>query len=449
MSDDRAYVEENTRERERLRALVERLDEDGLRLPVNEYWTVAGVFGHIAFWDSRVLSLADKLERGEPFSSSDTEPEDVDWINDASRELIHAVPPVELARLAVSIAEETDARVATLRSTDCIRAIRTAPSTRCGRTTAASTSTRSRRRSERRPPSRVPTRTPDLPLLRTLTVAGTLPDDDNRSGRLRVLRVRGGDGNEEEHPLNDAEIRGFLAETIRASRTPSPLASGATPPPRTRCRRPWCARGSLERGRPIESLPAWVASVALNLTRSGWRRTAAERRAGTSACARSASPSRRRRARTTWRWPARSRRCHAEREVAVLRYLLGFDTKETAAVLSIGEGTVKSCSRGPGRTSRTRFASAIWRSTMSKVDDELTRRFRWVERPVDVDGLFEGLEAALAPRTRPDGPGIGAGVRSARRVGCRIRCAPFRLPWRQPDHRQPWSPPVERRDRHS
>ena len=114
MADDRSYIEENTRERERLRALVERLDEEGLRIPVNEYWTVAGVFGHIAFWDARVLSLADKLERGEPFSPSDTEPEDVDWINDASRPLIHAVPPVEAARLALRIAEETDARVATL-----------------------------------------------------------------------------------------------------------------------------------------------------------------------------------------------------------------------------------------------------------------------------------------------------------------------------------------------
>jgi len=114
MSEDRSYVEENTRERERLRALVERLDEEELRAPVNEYWTVAAVFGHIAFWDARVLSLADKLERGEPFSSSDTEPEDVDWINDASRPLIHAIPPLEVARLALAIAEETDARVATL-----------------------------------------------------------------------------------------------------------------------------------------------------------------------------------------------------------------------------------------------------------------------------------------------------------------------------------------------
>ena len=114
MSEDRSYIEENTRERERLRALVERLDEDELRLPVNPHWTVAGVLGHIAFWDGRVLALADKLERGVPFTTSDAEPEDVDWINDATRPLIHAIPPRELARLALQIAEETDARVATL-----------------------------------------------------------------------------------------------------------------------------------------------------------------------------------------------------------------------------------------------------------------------------------------------------------------------------------------------
>ena len=114
MAKDRSYIEENTRERERQRALVERLDDDALRLAVNPHWTVAAVLGHIAFWDGRVLALADKLERGEPFTSSDAEPEDVDWINDASRPLIHAIPPRELARLSLQIAEETDARVADL-----------------------------------------------------------------------------------------------------------------------------------------------------------------------------------------------------------------------------------------------------------------------------------------------------------------------------------------------
>jgi hypothetical protein len=114
MTDDRGYIEENTRERERLRALVERLSEDELRGPVNDFWTVAGVFGHIAFWDARVLALSEKLERGEPFGADDNEPEDVDWINDASRSLIHAVPPLKLAKLSLEIAEETDAKVATL-----------------------------------------------------------------------------------------------------------------------------------------------------------------------------------------------------------------------------------------------------------------------------------------------------------------------------------------------
>lgn len=114
MPDDRPYVEQNRRELERLRSIVVRADEETLRARVNEYWTVAGVLGHIAFWDARILTLADKLERDEPFVPSDTEPEDVDWINDASRPLIHAVPPLELARLALRIAEETDARVASL-----------------------------------------------------------------------------------------------------------------------------------------------------------------------------------------------------------------------------------------------------------------------------------------------------------------------------------------------
>jgi hypothetical protein len=114
MAEDRSYVDQNTRERERLRALVERLGEDDLRAPVNEHWTVAAVLCHIAFWDARILALADKLERGEPFLASDTEPEDVDWINDATRPLIHAIPPREAARLALEIAEETDARVAVL-----------------------------------------------------------------------------------------------------------------------------------------------------------------------------------------------------------------------------------------------------------------------------------------------------------------------------------------------
>ena len=114
MSADRPYIEENDRERQRLRSLVERLTDQELQRSVNEHWTVAGVLGHIAFWDGRNLALGRKLQRGEPFTPSDDEPEDVDWINDATRPLIHAIPPSHLAQLALAIAGETDDLMASL-----------------------------------------------------------------------------------------------------------------------------------------------------------------------------------------------------------------------------------------------------------------------------------------------------------------------------------------------
>jgi hypothetical protein len=113
MADDRSYIDANTRERERLRALVEQLDDDSLVAPVNEYWTVAGVLGHIAYWDIRVLVLAEKIDRGEPWVRGDAEPNG-DWLNDSIRPLIHAIAPREAAALALRIAEQTDARVASL-----------------------------------------------------------------------------------------------------------------------------------------------------------------------------------------------------------------------------------------------------------------------------------------------------------------------------------------------
>ncbi len=112
MAPGASFIEENDRERERMRSLVERLTEDELRKQVNPHWTVAGVLGHIAFWDARVLYLVNKLESDIPFSEDDYEREDVDWINDSARPLIHAVRPKDLARLSMEIAEETDGRVA-------------------------------------------------------------------------------------------------------------------------------------------------------------------------------------------------------------------------------------------------------------------------------------------------------------------------------------------------
>ena len=113
MTDDRPYIQVNDRERERLRELINGMDDEALAAPVNEYWTVAGVLGHIAYWDIRVLVLAEKIDRGEPWVPGDAEP-DGDWLNDSTRPLIHAIAPREAAELALRIAEETDARVAEL-----------------------------------------------------------------------------------------------------------------------------------------------------------------------------------------------------------------------------------------------------------------------------------------------------------------------------------------------
>ncbi len=95
-----------------------------------------------------------------------------------------------------------------------------------------------------------------------------------------------------------------------------------------------------ERGERIESLPAWVATVALNLARSGVRRVLAERRArarlGPADPAEAGAEDRLDVERALAALPRR------QREVVVLRYYLEMDTRETAAVLRVHEGTVKS-----------------------------------------------------------------------------------------------------------
>jgi mycothiol maleylpyruvate isomerase-like protein len=111
---DAPYVERNRRSLERLAALVARASDDDLRKRTNEYWTVAGVLLHIAYWDERSQWLVRKIERGGPFTASDVEPDDPSWINDVSRTFLHAIPPREAAELALRVAEETDRLVAAM-----------------------------------------------------------------------------------------------------------------------------------------------------------------------------------------------------------------------------------------------------------------------------------------------------------------------------------------------
>lgn len=114
--EDRSYVETNLRALERLRDLVAGSNDDSLTAPVNEYWSVAGVLAHMAWWDARVVVFAEKIDRVEPWVPTDEEPEG-DWLNDTTRLVIEGLAPHApraSAELALRMAEQADARVAEL-----------------------------------------------------------------------------------------------------------------------------------------------------------------------------------------------------------------------------------------------------------------------------------------------------------------------------------------------
>lgn len=94
-----------------------------------------------------------------------------------------------------------------------------------------------------------------------------------------------------------------------------------------------------DRGEPIANLPAWVMRAALNLATSRWRRLRTEARARERiAHASSEAPGSDDRLDIEQALEGLSRR---EREVTVLRYYLGFDVAETAGILGVSDGTVK------------------------------------------------------------------------------------------------------------
>jgi hypothetical protein len=112
MTAPRPWVAENTTQRDRLRALVKRLSDADLRTPLAAGWTVAGVLGHLAFWDQRALVLLQAWEKGTTPPAIDAR--DVDWVNDAGKALCLALGPRAAADLAVSTAEAVDRAIEAL-----------------------------------------------------------------------------------------------------------------------------------------------------------------------------------------------------------------------------------------------------------------------------------------------------------------------------------------------
>jgi hypothetical protein len=105
---DPATLSRNREERERLRALVDRLSDEDLRRPIGPNWTVADALAHVAFWDRRALVLLERLEQGGTVGPSFV---DVDVVNDAVFYLARRIPPRAAAEEAVAAAESIDARL--------------------------------------------------------------------------------------------------------------------------------------------------------------------------------------------------------------------------------------------------------------------------------------------------------------------------------------------------
>ena len=115
MSIDRSFVTENHAQRLRLENLVSRVADGQLARSMPAGWTVAGVLGHLAFWDQRLLVLLEQHEGKEGAALPETvRAADVGWINDAAKPMLLALPPRTAADLAVRIARTLDRRIEAL-----------------------------------------------------------------------------------------------------------------------------------------------------------------------------------------------------------------------------------------------------------------------------------------------------------------------------------------------
>lgn len=86
--------------------------EAELAAPMPAGWTVSAVLCHLAFWDQRALTLLDKWGK-EGIGNSTI---DIDLVNDVTRFLCLAVPPVQAVEIFLRTAETLDARIASFES---------------------------------------------------------------------------------------------------------------------------------------------------------------------------------------------------------------------------------------------------------------------------------------------------------------------------------------------
>jgi RNA polymerase sigma-70 factor (ECF subfamily) len=120
-----------------------------------------------------------------------------------------------------------------------------------------------------------------------------------------------------------------------------------------------------ERGERIENLPAWVAKVALNDVRSGFRRLLVERRVRARLVEADPTPRVAQTDEAIDLSRALERLPQRQREATVLRYYLDMDVRQVAAALGIKEGTAKTTLH----RARSALATALGESVVDEVTD--------------------------------------------------------------------------------
>jgi hypothetical protein len=106
-----AHIKSNNITRERLRAVVEKMNDADLARDLSDGWTVASVLAHLAFYDFRAVALFNRWRRSGQVEPS---PLDADAMNDAFLPLAHHIAPRAAAKLALKAAEAADSAVAEL-----------------------------------------------------------------------------------------------------------------------------------------------------------------------------------------------------------------------------------------------------------------------------------------------------------------------------------------------
>jgi RNA polymerase sigma-70 factor (ECF subfamily) len=117
------------------------------------------------------------------------------------------------------------------------------------------------------------------------------------------------------------------------------------------------------RGLIVDSLPAWITRVAINISRSAARSAARRRRTEERSLP---VPDEGSTAESIDVLRAVGALPRRQREAVVVRYFLGYDVRGTAAVLGVSEGTVKTLMSRARSTLAARLSDAV-----DQVDQEV------------------------------------------------------------------------------